>query len=432
MIFFNDELVPLAIFQNFACTVWNFAFSNYLFTSFILFTIYLLYKLVTFTEVVVKYIEEVPPEVRQLNNDTGKNAHPPYFPNGWIPILESRALGLNQVKSALCLGLEVAVVRGAAGQAYVIDAFCPHLGANFAVGGQVYQQANPVQGSKESGQCSNKTAEDCVRCPFHGWSFRLTDGQCSDVPYEDSPMNVKVKVWTSVEVNGYIFVWHHVLNEPPSWELVPVPEIASKEWAYCGRTDHTILAHPQEILENAADLTHLPEIHTAPFISSNFALLNRIKKWKIFEHNWAAQWSEGPAPHQATVKMVNPNVLFGRFTLFTLQITILLTGPAHVEIFFESDGFLGKMKGAYMEFVTPISPLKNRIVYHTWIERKGILSYLIGKFLLYAEAKMVERDIQIWNRKAFVRRPLATKTEKPLIKYRRWYKQFYSTDSIDW
>ena len=58
-------------------------------------------------------------------------------------------------------------------------------------------------------------------------------------------MNVKVKVWTSVEVNGYIFVWHHVLNEPPSWELVPVPEIASKEWAYCGRTDHTILAHPQ-------------------------------------------------------------------------------------------------------------------------------------------------------------------------------------------
>lgn len=197
-------------------------------------------------------------------------------------------------------------------------------------------------------------------------------------------------------------------------------------------------------------MTHLPEIHTAPFISSNFALFNRIKKWKIFEHNWAAQWSEGPAPHQATVKMVNPNVLFGRFTLFTLQITIILTGPAHVEIFFESDGFLGKLKGAYMEFVTPISPLKNRIVYHTWIERKGILSYLMGKFLLYAEAKMVnvkmtflkkfltlfieqvERDIQIWNRKAFVRRPLATKTEKPLIKYRRWYKQFYSTDSIDW
>ncbi|XP_017492328.1 PREDICTED: cholesterol 7-desaturase-like, partial [Rhagoletis zephyria] len=190
------------------------------------------------------------------------------------------------------------------------------------------------------------------------------------------PMNVKVKVWTSVEVNGYIFVWHHVLNEPPSWELVPVPEIASKEWAYCGRTDHTILAHPQEILENAADLTHLPEIHTAPFISSNFALLNRIKKWKIFEHNWAAQWSEGPAPH---------------------QITIILTGPAHVEIFFESDGFLGKLKGAYMEFVTPISPLKNRIVYHTWIERKGILSYLMGKFLLYAEAKMtyLERPVTL-------------------------------------
>lgn len=58
-------------------------------------------------------------------------------------------------------------------------------------------------------------------------------------------MNAKVKVWTSVEVNGYIFVWHHFQGEPPSWELVPVPEIANQQWAYYGRTDHTLFAHPQ-------------------------------------------------------------------------------------------------------------------------------------------------------------------------------------------
>lgn len=85
----------------------------------------------------------------------------------------------------------MAVVRGAAGQVYVIDAFCPHLGANFAVGGTVYQQQQKHDPEKTQNQDSTeknkscKRVEDCVRCPFHGWSFRLTDGQCSDVPYED-------------------------------------------------------------------------------------------------------------------------------------------------------------------------------------------------------------------------------------------------------
>lgn len=102
-----------------------------------------------------------------------------------------------------------------------------------------------------------------------------------------------------------------------------------------------------------------------------------------------AEWTDGPAAHQATVELVNPNVLFGKFTLFTMHITIKLTGPAHVEIFFQSEGFLGRFKGAYMEFVTPVSPLKNRIVYHIWLERTGLWSYLMGKFFLYAMAKMV-------------------------------------------
>lgn len=63
-----------------------------------------------------------------------------------------------------------------------------------------------------------------------------------------APVNVKVKVWTSTEVNGYIFVWHHVLDEPPSWQLKPVPEIESNKWAYCGRADYSFYAHPQVIL----------------------------------------------------------------------------------------------------------------------------------------------------------------------------------------
>ena len=36
-----------------------------------------------------------------------------------------------------CLGLELAVFRSEAGEAAILDAYCPHLGANLAAGGHV-------------------------------------------------------------------------------------------------------------------------------------------------------------------------------------------------------------------------------------------------------------------------------------------------------
>lgn len=65
-----------------------------------------------------------------------------------------------------CLtGEQVAVFRGLEGKAYVVDAYCPHLGANLAVGGRV--------------------VGDCIECPFHGWQFRGEDGKCIRIPYAE-------------------------------------------------------------------------------------------------------------------------------------------------------------------------------------------------------------------------------------------------------
>lgn len=47
----------------------------------------------------------------------------------------------------------------------ILDAYCPHLGANMAEGGRV--------------------KGDCLECPFHGWLFRGSDGQCDYIPYAD-------------------------------------------------------------------------------------------------------------------------------------------------------------------------------------------------------------------------------------------------------
>lgn len=77
----------------------------------------------------------------------------------------------------------MAVFRGQDGEDYVVDAYCPHLGANLAVGGRV--------------------VGNCIECPFHGWQFRGNDGKCVKIPYAEKGMNGR---WCPV-----IFILQNVL-----------------------------------------------------------------------------------------------------------------------------------------------------------------------------------------------------------------------------
>lgn len=98
--------------------------------------------------------------------------------------MESRLLKRNQLKSILCFGKELIVARGPSNKVYVLDAYCPHLGANLAIGGIVERCRIRIGGDKNNNKIVHKQEEDCIRCPFHSWAFRMSDGNCVDVPYE--------------------------------------------------------------------------------------------------------------------------------------------------------------------------------------------------------------------------------------------------------
>lgn len=59
-------------------------------------------------------------------------------------------------------GENFAVFRTADGKARITRAYCPHLGANLAVGGAV--------------------KGDCIECPFHKWRFDGATGKCVSIP----------------------------------------------------------------------------------------------------------------------------------------------------------------------------------------------------------------------------------------------------------
>lgn len=151
---------------------------------------------------------------------------PPVFPNGWFHILSSWEVQHKEVKFVCALGEHLAVFRGEDGNANIIDAYCPHLGANLAIGGQV--------------------VGNCLQCPFHGWEYRGTDGQCTKVPYTESiPSFAKVKSWPCLERNNSILMWYHAEGVEPTWLPEEIQEITNGSWVYSGQTTHLVNAHCQ-------------------------------------------------------------------------------------------------------------------------------------------------------------------------------------------
>jgi phenylpropionate dioxygenase-like ring-hydroxylating dioxygenase large terminal subunit len=89
------------------------------------------------------------------------------FPRGWFVVCFSGDLAVGATRSMRYFGRELADYRGEDGVVRVLDAHCPHLGANLAIGGTV--------------------KDNCIRCPFHAWRFG-EDGQCVEIPYSKKPI----------------------------------------------------------------------------------------------------------------------------------------------------------------------------------------------------------------------------------------------------
>lgn len=161
---------------------------------------------------------------------------PPVYPNGWFSIIASRDVPRGQARAVNVLGEHFAVFRGEDGKAYVLDAYCPHMGANIGVGGRVI--------------------DNCLQCPFHGWTFRGDDGKCVDIPYTKKvPDFAKTKQWPTCEANGQIMIWYHAEGADPTWMPEVISEISSGEWSYKGKTTHIVNAH---IEVSIITYTHTP------------------------------------------------------------------------------------------------------------------------------------------------------------------------------
>uniref|UniRef100_A0A3Q0SWV9 cholesterol 7-desaturase n=1 Tax=Amphilophus citrinellus TaxID=61819 RepID=A0A3Q0SWV9_AMPCI len=360
----------------------------------------------------VGYADEDGRTKAQVANDVRRRRKigelPPVYPNGWYRVLDSHMMDSGEVKNVSILGEQVAVFRGHDGKPYVVDAYCPHLGANLAVGGRVFGK--------------------CIECPFHGWRFQGDDGKCVKIPYSEKvPEFARVHSWPTCEVNKQILVWFHCDGEEPQWTVPEQQEITKDEWVYRGRTEHFINAHIQEIPENAADIAHLSHLHTPGMLSGADLRYTNSKIWEFVRHDWKVEWEPESEPNEHCSQMFVKHALtvFGcHWPILDVHVVARQVGPGIVFLQFEQT-FLGR--GVIMHCVTPVEPLL-QCVTHTIFYQSNIPP-VVPKFILKVESIQFERDVMIWNNKKYVSKPLLVKEDSAIQKHRRWFGQFYSENS---
>jgi 3-ketosteroid 9alpha-monooxygenase subunit A len=289
------------------------------------------------------------------------------FARGWFVISFSDELAVGGVRALRYFDKDLVLFRTASGAAQVLDAHCPHMGAHFGYGGR-------VQGEH-------------IVCPFHAWEFR-GDGQCATIPYATKiPAKAKTRCWPVLERNG----------------MIPVlPEYGDATWTRWHHSMLEVRTHPSAIVENVADTAHFVPVHGT-----------HVEKFEtVYDAHTATQLNSGVA-----------YPLGGGKDTYTIRATY--HGPAY-----QVSHMQANLNGVLLNAHTPIDADTLHLRFGVMIETRdddktrlyadGFVSNLRDGFL---------QDVRIWETKRYLERPSLAEGDGPIMKVRKWYRQFYQNVS---
>jgi phenylpropionate dioxygenase-like ring-hydroxylating dioxygenase large terminal subunit len=331
-------------------------------------------------------------------NEIPKNRRcplPPY-PRGWYWFAFSNELPRGAVKPVRYFGEDLVLFRGEDGKVSVLDAYCPHLGAHLGHGGQV-----------DGG---------CLRCPFHGWKFD-GDGQCVDVPYAKKvPPRAQVRSWPVREENGLVLAYYPP-DETPTWEIPPLAEYHSNDWGPFDGLHRTVRVHIQEMMENIVDVAHFPVTHHFEAPESRNESIEIDGPAFVFR-----------ATHGVRVLPSRILELFGlRHSEAVLEATLHGLGYLIARTFL-TDARMNKVRSTTLQLATPID--ENECVIHQLTSTNKLfhirpLDRAIQRFAQATAKTAIMADIPIWENKIYRTTPMLADGDGPIIKFRRWARQFY-------
>lgn len=301
------------------------------------------------------------------------------LPNGWFQVGYADELAPGDVLPLRYFGRDLVLYRSESGEARVIDAFCPHLGAHLGHGGK-------VEG-------------DGIRCPFHAWKWN-GEGACVDIPYAKRiPPRARIRSWPVRERNELILLWYHAEASEPDWEIPELPELASGEWTPLEVRHWTVKSRWLDMNENCVDKVHFKYVHGTPYIPEN--------EVQVDGHVFRVA---------NKVRMKTPRgVVEG-------ELVTTDYGPA-----FQTVHIAGAVDTLMVNTATPIDADTTDVSFAYSVRRpEGGEKEGVGAARIRDLEFQFEQDRPIWENKTYWERPLLCDGDGDFTAYRRWMRQFFS------
>lgn len=310
------------------------------------------------------------------------------YPKGWFVVALSEDVPPGRVVTMRYFGRDLIAYRGESGRVYVMDAYCPHLGAHLGHGGAIEGES--------------------LRCPFHGWRFE-GDGRCVEVPYSTKiPPRAAIDAFPVREQNGVVLVFHDPAGGEP-WEL---PVLDEEGWTP-GRSVvwRALRTHPQEVFENTVDMAHIGPIHGG----RGAALIGRPVRDGVrmdVELEFQASGEVVGMPDQ-----INDVCL--RVSLLGLGHVVVATHVRNVDV-----------RARQRIYATPIDrdSIDLRGIVHVRESDDPAFTAELAGIFYKAYVEDFAKDFPIWENKRYLVRPQLTAGDGPIGLYRQWCAQFYESE----
>ena len=312
------------------------------------------------------------------------------LPFGWYAVADSKDVESGDVQAIEYFEEKMVLFRTESGEAKVLDAYCPHLGAHLGVGGRVVGEH--------------------IACPFHAWELDGT-GEVKRIPYgrtmpKRTTQGPCIRSYPTLERNGFIWAWFHPRSIEPTFDVPEIKEFSDPDWTEPDNYEWEFNSRIQETGENAVDIAHFVYVHNAmdmPKAEIDLDGTHRITK----------MISMGPAIDD------DGNMDFDKTD--EMHLVTESWGPGMTCQVFER-----AYKTVMIGTVLPIS--RTRVKLRFSFVKPRDLSELFTVYTdgLIAEiVRQVQHDIPIWENKIYREDPILCDGDGPINKYRQWFQQFY-------
>ena len=302
------------------------------------------------------------------------------IPYGWFHVGYSAELSSGEVRAVRFFGRDLALWRDQDGNAHLQDAYCPHLGANIAVGGKV--------------------VGNLIECPFHKWRF-TGQGRVAEIDYAQR-LNDKacLPTYPVQERHGVVMAWYHPQGVAPIYQLPDVPECSNPEFVGPFSTGHTIRTCLQEMAENTADAAHFVTIHRHPG-QAHYDEFSFDGPSMIMKSTQKFPSSHGPVDGTLNTDTAGFGYAIVRYRTLVDICMVTTTAPVDAET---------SQQHNHVWYRNPARDPK--------IDR-------IGQAFVKEVNRQFTDDIPIWENKIYVDKPNLCDGDGPIARFRKWAQQFY-------